>query len=240
MSETEIWKPVPRFDGLIEASNLGRVKINDRTINAKGSVGRSGYSFVRDGRILEGREHEFGYWLIEFMVEGVMHRTTAHKLVAEAWLGDPPEEGMHVCHGDNNPKNNHISNLRYDSPKGNASDKYVHGTQLAGEDIWWHKLKEEQVVEIRNRRAAGEKLADIGLDYDLPEIYVWQICTGKKWPYAPGPITGKTRKVKILNEEQKREVLEMRDTGMTIGKLAKHFDVSITQIHNLIKKHENR
>lgn len=214
--------------------------MNDRIVHAKGSIGRSGYSYIKEGRILEGREHEFGYWLIEFMLDGVMHRTTAHRLVAEAWLGEAPEEGMHVCHGDNDPKNNRIANLRYDTPKGNSSDKLIHNTQKAGEDIWWHKLTEVQIVDIRNRRAAGEKLVDIGSDFDLTEIYVWQICTGMKWPYAPGPITGKKRNVNILNKEQREEALKLRDEGWTIAKLAEKFETSRTQIHNLIKKHENR
>lgn len=46
-------------------------------------------------------------------------RPYVHQLVAELFLEPAPGE---VCHGDNNPTNNHVSNLRYDTRSANVLD----------------------------------------------------------------------------------------------------------------------
>lgn len=50
-----------------------------------------------------------------------------HDLVAEAFLGPKPQ-GLEVCHGDNNTRNNAASNLRYATRSENHRDKRKHGT----------------------------------------------------------------------------------------------------------------
>ena len=171
------------------------------------------------------------------MISGRRNWEFAHRLVAEAFFGPCPE-GYYVLHGDNNPKNNKVENLRYGTPQENCADKLIHGTQPTGEKIAWHKLKENQIVDIRCRRASGEKLADIAADYGISEVYVWSICTGQKWPNAGGPIEGKVRNVNILNGEQREEVLRLRSEGWGIHRLAVKFNTSNTQIHNLVKKND--
>lgn len=74
-----------------------------------------------------------------------------HRLVAEAFIGDIPK-GMHVCHEDGDPANNAVSNLRLDTPKGNAADKFRHGTQPTGPAHWHSKLTAEEEVYVRSRR----------------------------------------------------------------------------------------
>jgi hypothetical protein len=45
-----------------------------------------------------------------------------HTLVAHVFIGPRPD-GMYVCHKDDNPENNHISNLYYGTPAENARDR---------------------------------------------------------------------------------------------------------------------
>lgn len=229
----EIWKPLSRFRNLVEASNLGGIRTIDREVKSRG-----GTRIVK-GRLLKFRRHPWGYLWCEFMIDGERYAEFAHRLVAEAFIGSCPS-GHYVLHGDNNPKNNSIKNLRYGTPTENCADKLIHGTQPTGERIAWHILKEKDVEKIRCRRADGEKLADIAKDYNISEVYVWGICTGKKWPNAGGPIEGKTRKVNVLSREKKVEVLKFRAAGLGIHKLAIMFNTSNAQIHNLVKKHENQ
>lgn len=229
----EIWKPIQRFDSLVEVSNLGNVRTVDRVVKSKGGTR------VVKGRLVKFRSHPWGYWWCEFMVNGTRYWDFVHRLVAEAFFGPCPE-GHYVLHGDNDPRNNRVENLRYGTPAENCSDKLIHGTQPTGERIPWHKLKESQVVDIRCKRAAGAKLADIAAEYGVSEVYVWHICTGQKWPNAGGPIEGKVRKVNVLTNEQKGEVLRLRAEGWSIHRLALKFNTSNTQIHNLVRKHENQ
>lgn len=230
----EEWKPIARFNNVVEASSEGRIRRVDSQVRC-----RNGHTRLAPGRILKSRRHPWGYDWFEFSVGGKVNRELGHRLVAEAFFGPCPK-GYYVLHGDNNPKNNRVSNLRYGTPTDNCSDKLMHGTQPTGEQIPWHKLKENQIVEIRCRRADGEKLADIAADYGISGVYVWHICTGLKWPNAGGPIEGKIRKVNILNKEQRGEVLELREEGWSIQRLALKFNTSKTQIHNLVRKRENQ
>lgn len=228
----EIWKPIPRFNNLVEASNLGRIRTVDRVVKSRGGTR------VVKGRLVKFRTHPWGYYWCEFMVEAKGYWDFVHRLVAEAFIGPCPNK-YYVLHGDNNPKNNAITNLRYGTPSENSADKLIHGTQPLGESVYCSKFKEVQIVDIRNRRVAGELLKDIARDFGVSEVYIHHICTGEKWASAGGPITGKTRKVNILTDEQRIEVMKLRKSGMSIGKLAKKFGASNTQIHNLVKKHEN-
>ncbi len=79
-----------------------------------------------------------------------------HRLVLEAFVGPCPE-GMECCHHDGNPANNHVSNLRWDTRKGNAADRDRHGHTLRGESHWGAKLTAEAVRQIRADHAAGAK-----------------------------------------------------------------------------------
>jgi hypothetical protein len=230
---TEIWKAIPRFDNLIEASNLGRIRTVDRVVQSRG-----GTRTVK-GRLLKFRRHPWGYFWCEFMVGGKRYWQFVHRLVAEAFYGPCPV-GYYVLHGDNNPANSKVENLRYGTPTENSADKLLHGTQPFGEEIAWSKLKSEDILAIRNRRSLGEKLTSIAKDYGVSEVYIHHICIGVKWANEGGPITSGGRKVNILDEEKRIEVLRLRGEGMAIWKLAKHFGVSNTQIHNLVKKHENK
>lgn len=229
----EVWKPLPRFDNIIEVSNLGGVRRVAQLVKSRGGTR------TMKARLVKFRSHPWGYSWCEFMIHGVKYWDFVHRLVIEGFEGPCPER-YYVLHGDNNPKNSRIENLRYGTPTENCADKLIHGTQPTGERIPWHKLKERQVLEIRFRRSDGETLASIAADFDISDVYVHHICTGKKWPNAGGPITEKRRNVNILNEERRSEVLSLRAEGMGIHKLALKFNTSNTQIHNLVRKHENQ
>lgn len=231
MSSVEIWKAVPGFEGRVEASSYGRVRKTSYVIRA----GRgSGHLKHMAGRVVSPRGHPWGYEWVEFMVNGQRHAEFVHRLVAATFIGPCPP-GYYVLHGDNNPANNRVENLRYGTPSENCADKLIHGTQPHGEAIPWSKLTEAQVVDMRTRRASGEKLATIASDYNLPELYVWQVTTGRKWRHAKGPITAKHRKVRRLTPEEQLEAMQLRGEGATISAIADKLGVSRNQVHNAVR-----
>ena len=229
MVMTEIWKPLSRFGNVIEVSNIGNV----RRLAAPAKC-RNGHARMVAARTLKPRQHPWGYDWFEFSLAGKMYRDFAHRLVMEAFVG-PCEEGMFVLHFDNDPKNNNLSNLRYGTPTENCADKLMHGTQKTGEQVWWSRLKESQIVDIRCRRANGETLESIGKDFGLDAAYVWYVCTGKKWPNAGGPLTMAERVVRFLTDSEKTGVLALRATGATLSEISATYGVSRTQIHNVVR-----
>jgi hypothetical protein len=59
--------------------------------------------------------------------EGKKVHKSVHRLVAEAFL--PNCDGLPVvCHKDSNPRNNHVSNLKWGSIKDNIQDEIKRGT----------------------------------------------------------------------------------------------------------------
>ncbi len=59
--------------------------------------------------------------------EGQNHPRLVHRLILLAFVGECPD-GLQACHYDGDKSNCRLSNLRYDTPKGNAADKVRHGT----------------------------------------------------------------------------------------------------------------
>lgn len=93
-----------------------------------------------DGRIITSIRNASG------KLKGVL----LSRLILEAFAGPCPK-GMECCHYDGNPGNSEVSNLRWDTRKGNHADKIRHGTGNKGSRHNLAKLTEEQVLEIRKK-----------------------------------------------------------------------------------------
>lgn len=227
----EVWAPVKGLEKFYEVSDLGRVRSITRMVRV-----RSGERLLK-GRILKARAHPFGYPMVTMSAENKRYHRTVHSLVAEAFLGPRPD-GFHVCHKDGRVWNCTLDNLRYDTPGGNSMDRLDHGTFQMGEEIHSAVLTEKDVVKIRERRAAGDTLAEIARDFDQSEVNICKIVTGVKWKRASGPITRRNRKQKLLNEAQRCEARVRRRAGETYASLARAFGVSETQIKNVVKNED--
>lgn len=118
----EQWKPVPGFEGLYEVSDHGNVRSLDRM-----TTGPSGTIRRRRGRLLRVN-YSSNYPMIALSKNGKPSAHSIHRLVAAAFLGIPPNaDELHVCHWDGDRTNNHVSNLRWDTPTGNFEDMKRHG-----------------------------------------------------------------------------------------------------------------
>lgn len=104
-------------------------------------------------------------------------RTYVHHVVAEAFLGTRPR-GLYVCHNDGNPQNNHVCNLRYDTPSGNARDKNRHGSATLGERNSQSKLTESQV---REALSSPESTYKLGAKFGVSPVSITHVRQGKTW-----------------------------------------------------------
>ena len=103
-----------------------------------------------------------------------------HRLVLEAFVGKCPQ-GMEGCHNDGNPFNNHLSNLRWDTPKNNHADKIRHGTTNRGERCGTAKLTLEQVRAIREDTRLQRIIAK---EYNIAESMISRIKNRVRWQHS--------------------------------------------------------
>ena len=142
----ETWKPLPGME-YYEVSDMGRLRsyLPRHKYGGRLTVPR----LVKTERV-----DEAGYVRVDLYVyaaDGTKKRKHfhLHRLVLETFKGPPPYPGMHGCHDDGVKRNCRLSNLRWDTPAGNAADKIKHGTLINGERHYNHKLTAGQVAEIK-------------------------------------------------------------------------------------------
>ena len=112
---TEIWKTIPGFEGLYEASDQGRIRSLDRTIVEVGGKKR-----ISKGRVLRPAPGTSRHMSV---VLGRGKTRAVHCLVMLAFEGPPPA-GKEVLHGNHNPADNRLANLRYGTRGENLQHDY--------------------------------------------------------------------------------------------------------------------
>lgn len=118
---TEMWLPIPGFDGY-EVSDAGRVRSVPRTtVSSRGVVKRY------RGVVLRPAVRRSGHLHVLMRRGGRSETRVVHRLVMLAFVGPCPE-GMEVCHENGIPSDNRLENLRYGTPSSNMFDAVRHGT----------------------------------------------------------------------------------------------------------------
>lgn len=106
-SDIEIWKNIKEYEGLYQASNLGRIKSLPRN--------------TAHERIMKQREDKGGYLFLSLTKNGIPKTFKCHRLVAETFISNPhnlPE----VNHKKEFEKyNNTVENLEWCTRKYNAN-----------------------------------------------------------------------------------------------------------------------
>jgi len=141
--EKEEWRPIEGYEGLYEVSNLGQVRSLDRFMN-----GPNGEQRPLKGKLKKPTKNFKGYYIVNLYREGKPATHSVHRLVAIAFLGQPPE-GHFVCHGPKGQQCNEVTNLSWGTPQKNQKDRFRDGTDSRGEKCNLAKLNETQVREIR-------------------------------------------------------------------------------------------
>ena len=109
----ERWLPVPGYEGLYEVSDWAHVKSLPRNTTR--------------GGIMKQSTGQHGVQVVNLTRNGKQRVRLVHHLVLEAFVGPCPE-GRECCHGDGNPANNRLGNLRWDTHEANMQDAARHGT----------------------------------------------------------------------------------------------------------------
>ena len=123
--------------------------------------------------------------LLHRYVDEVRKQTNrlVHVLVLEAFVGPRPE-GAFACHGNGDPQDNRLANLRWDDWMANIEDMRRHGTMLQGEDKHGAKLTDEDVVAIRRLYARGVTPSKMAPIFGVHEGTVRAVVRRTDWKHV--------------------------------------------------------
>ena len=158
---SEIWKPIPGYEGLYEVSDQGQVRTFRR--GAKGRL-------LKPGRMTQGHLS---------VALGRGNSQCVHKLVLLAFVGPAPFK-CECLHKNGDPSDNRLQNLRWGTRSENNIDAVLH--QRRG------KLTESQVKDIRARVSSnavgiGRQLA---VEYGVHESTISAIKVRRHYDYFVG------------------------------------------------------
>ncbi|WP_138314850.1 NUMOD4 domain-containing protein [Enterococcus faecium] len=129
--ENEVWKDVPGYEGLYQASNLGRVKSLSRehksygNLKNLGDIGKINITYKNPGKILSQHKSADGYLRCIFCKDGKKKMQNVHRVIAKAFIENPDNKPV-VNHKDEDKTNNTPENLEWTTVKYNNS----YGTRL--------------------------------------------------------------------------------------------------------------
>jgi hypothetical protein len=129
------------------------------------------------------------YQRVTLCRDGKGHLQIVHRLVLEAFVGPCPP-GLMGLHRNDDRSNNSLSNLYWGTPLQNMADCRRNGTKVVGEAVCNAKLTDELVIEMREEYArGGVHQAQLAKKYQMTQVNVSAVVTGKSWAHVGGPIT---------------------------------------------------
>jgi hypothetical protein len=124
----EEWRAVPGFEGIYEVSDLGRVRSLKRYVPFRTGPHAGSLKLIHE-RILVGSPDRYGYPTVDARhPDGKRHMMRVHQFVLRAFVGEP-SPGQECLHGNGNPRDNRLSNLRWGTRSENIYDAVRHGTR---------------------------------------------------------------------------------------------------------------
>lgn len=179
----EIWKDIPGYEGLYQASNLGRIRSLDAIIYRSASRTRNGYYAKKRGKILHLCNGVQGYLVVNL---GQRHKNKrVHRLVALTFIPNPGNKPM-INHIDGNVKNNNINNLEWCTNQENQ----IHAVKVLHRSQGEHQNKPVKCIEtgeifINSQRAArGNKVTASNIRMCASPKYPRQTCMGYHWEFV--------------------------------------------------------
>jgi len=114
----ERWLPIAGYEEQYEVSDLGRI----RSLARLDARGRS----LRE-RELSPRKTTRDHLSVALYRDGIRRDLQVHHLVLEAFIGPRPD-GMEGCHWNDDPSDNRLDNLRWDTRRANVLDSVRNGS----------------------------------------------------------------------------------------------------------------
>ena len=172
----EIWKDYKDYEGLYQASNLGRLRSLDRWVKSK-----SGSVRFCKGKILKLCTDKYGYLKVGLWKNNKVKTYYVHHLVAEVFLPNP-NNYKEVNHKDEDKTNNSVENLEWCSAKYNSNygtrnermSKSLTNNIYTSRKVDVYDLDMNFIETLPSSKECGRK-------YKVHHSNVRNCCNGGKW-----------------------------------------------------------
>lgn len=164
--ENEIWKDIPNYEGMYQASSLGNIKSLSREIWC---TRNNGYS-VRKERILKNSINDMGYKMVGISKDNKSKTRKTHQLVAEAFLNHIPcGYRLVVNHKNFIRTDNRVENLEIVTVRENCNMKHLKSSsKYTG--VCWEKDTSKWTSQI-HVNGVKKKLGRFKTEEEASEYY---------------------------------------------------------------------
>lgn len=132
---------------------------------------------------LKGSIKSDGYLRVGLTLHGKTTKYYVHRLVATAYLENQQQLPC-VNHLNNDKLNNCFYNLEWCTQQQNISHKVKQNRQVRGENCHSHKLKEFEVLEIRQKYASENvSIRFLANKYNVDKKLIWCIVKREVWKH---------------------------------------------------------
>jgi len=121
--DEEVWRPVVGWEDAYEISSEGHLRSIDRIVRHS-----NGTEYLRHGKMLSLRPDALGYVMVCLSRGGETRYVSAHRLVAEAFLGDHGDT-CEVDHINGIRNDNRVCNLRWCTRLENNQNRVLDGSR---------------------------------------------------------------------------------------------------------------
>ena len=191
----EIWKDIKGYEGLYKVSSRGRVKRLRRAYRAK-SRGEGYHTRIDNDLIMSTGDNGKGYKVICLRKNGEKKQKYVHRLVAKAFIANPENKDQ-INHKDCDKSNNHVSNLEWSTINENMKHASENGLLVCseyqkkqiskantGSGHGLSRLRESDILIIRNMRSKGMTYQRIADRFDVNRATIGCIIRGKTWTHV--------------------------------------------------------
>ena len=170
---TEVWKPVPLWDGWYEVSNIGRVR----------SLRNTRANLRVTPLVLKPTLLTNGYLQVSLCRSGLRKKMSVHRLVLLTHVG-PPTTGTQARHLNDIKTDNRFKNLRWGTAKENKADSYRNKRSPIGERCPQAKLNPASVREIRLLNQDGFSHRMLADQFDVSHWAIQRVCARTSWKHV--------------------------------------------------------
>ena len=164
---------------------------------------------------------------------GISKRFKVHRLVMIHFVSDPPFEGAVCRHIDNNPSNNHYTNLQWGSNQDNYNDR------LENKDDLFVYVTEQDIINIKTDLLNGLSHKEIRNKYNIKQTLVQRISSNNAWKTI-GPDMSKFNYIEKQKEMNKKPEIDIKQFTQDYKKyntnyVMKKYNLTKNQVTHILR-----